>query len=225
MRGEDFVGDVGDGVEEYGNPHVAPGFRVNPVHDEDEHEDADEEVHAVLPAFGDEVRLVVALDGGEWQMPRAPEQRKDDGGGKEVEAAQQGVGAVGVPGEFFDQRGKEEQEPRRKERAAEAGRAANHELVGAVAEGERDGHRHDDGKWREDEGEGDNGRVEPAPGEKPRFQVGEQQRVGGEKPGGDGNRCEQAGHAERALQPGVVGSLRQLAEVAGEKPAKPRDGD
>ena len=107
-------------------------------------------------------------------MPCRPEDGEDDGGGEEVEAAQQGVGAVAVPGEFFDQRGEGEEEPRREERAGEARRAADDELVSAVAEGERDGHCDDDGKRREEEGEGEDARVKAAPGEEARFQVGEQ---------------------------------------------------
>ena len=136
VRGEDFVGNVGDRVEKHGNPHIAPCFRIEPVHDEDEDKDADEEVHAILPAFGDEVRLVVAFNAGKRQMPNAPKEGEDDGGGEEVEAAQQGVGAVAVPGEFFHQRGKDEDEPRREQGACEARIAAHDKLVGAVAKGE-----------------------------------------------------------------------------------------
>ena len=80
-------------------------------------------------------------------MPEEPVGEEDEVGGDEAVAGKQRIGAVAVPGEFFEQGREGKQQPRREKGAGEAGVAGNAELLGAVTESKRD-------ELGEDEGEG-----------------------------------------------------------------------
>ena len=156
-----------------------------------------------MPAFGDEVRLVVAFDAGKRDMPEEPVGEEDEVGGDEAVAGKQRVGAVAVPSEFFKQGREGKQQPRREEGAGEAGLAGDAELLSAVTEGKRDELGEEEGDRANEHGGEQVARADGAQAEAG-FEVGEQCRFLQEEPGSDGGRCDKVDDAEGALQGGIV---------------------
>ena len=222
MGGENFIAEVGAEVENNGNPDVARVFQIQPVHDEDEADHARHEVDAVLPAFGDEVRLVVAFDTGERDVPEKPVGEEEEVGGDETVAGKQHVGAVAVPGEFFQQRCKDEQQPWREKGAGEAGMAGDAELLGAITEGKRDKLGEDEGDGADKHGGEQIAQTDAAQAEAG-FEVGEQYRFLQEEPRSNGSRRSQTDDAEGALQGGVGIKTGGVTDIARCQPADARD--
>ena len=129
-----FVGDVGGEVEEDGDEDAPAGFVIEPVHQEDEDKKAQSKIECIDSPFGDEVALVVALDGGQREVPYCPVEGEDHGSPEEAEASPEGIGAVGVPGQLFDDWGKEENQPGGEERRGKRRMSPDDKLIQFVSE-------------------------------------------------------------------------------------------
>lgn len=115
MRGEYLVKVSRRGVKDYGNQNISAGLVVQPVHQQNERNKAEWEIQGMHKTRFDQITLIVVLDEGQRQMPKRPENRKDQGGIKEIEPAAQTIGPVRVPGQFLNDGRDEEQEPDRKD--------------------------------------------------------------------------------------------------------------
>ena len=222
MGRKDFVTEIGTEVKDDGNPDVARVFEIKPIHDEDEADHARHEVDAVLPAFSDEVRLVVTFDAGKREVPEKPIGEEDEVGSEEAEAGEQHVGTVAVPGKFFEQGREGKQQPRREEGTGEAGVTGDAELLGAVTEGKRDKLGEDKGDGADKHG-GEQVAQTDATQAEAGFEVGEQYRFLQEEPRGNSGWCSQADDTEGALQGGVGIKTGGMADIARCQPADARN--
>ena len=132
----EFVEEPGCDVEDRRNPDIAPGLVVEPVHDHHERQDADREVQRIQPPVRYQMALIIVFDKGQRSMPDRPEGPEYQAGCKQVEPAAEAVIAIAMPGEFFQNRGQNQQEPHGKDTRRKGGMAGDHKLINAIAEGQ-----------------------------------------------------------------------------------------
>jgi hypothetical protein len=108
---KDLVGKTHKEVKDHYQKHIPFGFVVHPVVDDQVGNKTDKKVDRIDDScFGHHI-LVVVLYKGKGHVPKPPDKAEDHAGGKETTFLPDTVDAVGMPAEFFQYRGKEQQKP------------------------------------------------------------------------------------------------------------------
>jgi len=78
VGGEDFVGNIGYQMEQYGYQHIAPRLVIQPVDDEHKGKQTHKKVSRINPPFRLYVALVIIFYKEQRQMPQPPIHGKDN---------------------------------------------------------------------------------------------------------------------------------------------------
>ena len=78
VGGEDFLGNIGYQMEQYGYQHVAPRFVIQPVDDKHKGKQTHKKVSRIEPSLSLYIALVIVLYKEKRQMPQAPIHGKDN---------------------------------------------------------------------------------------------------------------------------------------------------
>ncbi len=58
------------------NHDISIGFVIQPVHDKNEREQANEKIQRINDACFEQIAVIIILDERQWEVPNAPVQRK-----------------------------------------------------------------------------------------------------------------------------------------------------
>jgi hypothetical protein len=78
VGGEDFVGNIGYQMEQYGYQHVASRFVIQPVDDKHKGKQTYKKVGCIEPPLSLYIALVVVFYEEQGQMPQPPIDGKDE---------------------------------------------------------------------------------------------------------------------------------------------------
>ena len=139
MRGKQFIEQIRGDVEDNRHQNVSVGPVVEPVHQDDKGDDAEREIEAVQKPGGCYLAVVVPLDETQWQVPKRPEDSKQQGCGQLVHSSSQAVRAIGMPGQLLKQRRQKQHYPDREDSRRKRRTFSKTELIRAMPEQQGEG--------------------------------------------------------------------------------------